>query len=249
MVNELACLATEHICHALTQTGSLPPRAAVVKTIVTSELMRAIAEHYGVQCLDVLTGFKYIGQKMTEWDLAQKQGLPFSQFIFGAEESYGYLLGTYARDKDAIGTAVLIAEMALHLKLQDQTLVDCLHHLYAKYGLYREQLRSMTFEGKQGAQTIQNMMTKLRETPPQQLAGLALKSLDDYQTGRCVDMKTGQQLPLLLPRSNVLCLWLEDGTKLVIRPSGTEPKVKIYAPLNLLVLLFLNKTFYTVISV
>jgi len=226
--NEIACIAVEHICQALKQSKKMPPKPVFVKTIVTSELMKTIAEHHGAQCLDVLTGFKYIGQKIAQWAEEAQAGVPTHHFLFGGEESYGYLLGTHARDKDAVVAAVLVAEIALHLKLQGKTLIDFLYEIYATHGVYREQLFSLVFEGKEGAEHIAKMMNILRTNPPKKLGGVAVTTIEDYQAHQTLHLATGHHEPLLLPRSNVIRIWLEDGTKIVARPSGTEPKLKLY---------------------
>ncbi len=221
--NEIACMATEHICRSLKATHQMPPKAMFVKTIVTSELMKVIAEKNQASCLDVLTGFKYIGEKITQWEEDHMH-----HFLFGGEESYGYLLGTHARDKDAVVSATLVAEMALQMKLQNKTLVDLLYEIYQTYGIFREKLLSLTFEGKEGADHITNMMCKLRESPPKTIDGVKVITLEDYQSHLATHLKSGKKEAIILPKSNVVRLWLEDGTKIIVRPSGTEPKIKLY---------------------
>jgi phosphomannomutase len=217
--NQIACLCLDHL---LTH-GDLPVFPAAIKTIVTTELFAAICKAHDVACFNVLTGFKYIGQLMESW---ARDG--DHSFVFGAEESYGYLTGTHARDKDAIAPSSLVCEIALDAKLKGQTLLDRLDALYTKYGLYREGLVSLTFTGKEGADRMQQLMAALRAEHPTQFAGVAVLSVEDYKTSTATDLKTGQQRPLTLPRSNVLLYWLDDGSRLVIRPSGTEPKIKLY---------------------
>jgi phosphomannomutase len=226
--NEVACLCTEHICQALKQTDGFPPKPVFVKTIVTSELMKAIAEANGCQCPEVLTGFKYIGEQMEHWAIEAQSGLPFHHFLFGGEESYGYLLGTHARDKDAIVSASLVAEMALHLKLKGKTLVDSLHDIYHKYGVFKERLASVEFKGKTGAEKMNQLMQSLRSNPPRTIAGIDVEFVEDYLTHVRLSVKSGATHTLTLPKSNVLRIWLTDGTKIVVRPSGTEPKLKLY---------------------
>ncbi len=221
--NEVACMAVEHICRSLAQTHQMPPKPMFVKTIVTSELFRVIAERNNTQCLDVLTGFKYIGEKIAQWEEDGQH-----HFLFGGEESYGYLLGTHARDKDAVVSAALIAEMALQMKLQGKTLVDLLHEIYQKYGIFREKLSSLTFEGKEGLDHIASMMQTLRTNPPKMLDEMKVTTFEDYQTHTRLLLESGRKETITLPKSNVICLWLEDGTKVVVRPSGTEPKIKLY---------------------
>ncbi len=213
--NQIGCLCLHHICKTLTEQGRFPPRAAFIKTIVTTELFRRIAESFGGQCIDVLTGFKYIGEQITRWE---KEAMS-PQYIFGAEESYGYLFGTFVRDKDAISAACLIAEVAAAAKKEGLSLLDRLHQIYQNYGLHREALFTLAFPDSQvGMEQIGALMQRLRKNPPTHIDGQAVVSCEDYLRG-----SKG------LPASDVLRFWLADGSKLVIRPSGTEPKVKIYA--------------------
>lgn len=224
--NEMACICVHHICEALKTQNKMPKNGAFVKTIVTSELFKTIAESYHQTCFNVLTGFKYIGQLIREWE--QSDSVKY-HYLFGGEESYGYLLGTHSRDKDAIIMAGLIAEIALHSKQQGKTLIDVLHDIYKKHGIFREKLTSIVYpDTKETKDKIRNMMENLRANPPKSFGGESIKLLEDYKTSKKTDLGTGKEEPLTLPSSNVLLFWLEDGTKLVIRPSGTEPKIKIY---------------------
>ncbi|MCB1181572.1 MAG: phospho-sugar mutase [Chlamydiia bacterium] len=230
--NEVAVLSIEHICQALTQTHEMPPKPAFIKSIVTTELFSKIAEHYKTTCYDLLTGFKYFGEKIHEWLIEETKTkalhIPYHHFIFGAEESYGYLLGTHARDKDAIIAANLICEMALHQKLQGKTLIEALYEIYKKYGVYRERLASLTFEGKEGVSKMKEMMLALREKPPKEIGGIPVEIVEDYLSHTKTYLNSGHREPILLPQSDVLRFWLVDETKVVIRPSGTEPKIKLY---------------------
>lgn len=221
--NEIACMATEHVCRSLKASHQMPAKAMFVKTIVTSELVKTIASHYNAECIDVLTGFKYIGEKIAQWAEDGQH-----HFLFGGEESYGYLLGTHARDKDAVVSSTLIAEMALQMKRQNKTLLDLLYEIYEQYGVYREKLLSLTFEGKLGADQITSMMCTLRENPPKSIAGIEVTTMEDYSTHTCYHLSSGKKSTIMLPKSNVVRLWLEDETKIVVRPSGTEPKIKLY---------------------
>ena len=224
--NELACICIHHICEALIEKKNMPENAAFIKTIVTSELFKTIAESYKKTCFDVLTGFKYIGQLIKDWE---REDPPKYHYLFGGEESYGYLLGTHSRDKDAIIMSGLIAEIALHAKLNSKTLIDVLHEIYKKHGIFREKLISINYpDTKETKEKIKKMMENIRKSPPKSFAGISVKILEDYQSSKETDLGTGSEKPIALPKSNVLLFWLEDGTKLVIRPSGTEPKVKIY---------------------
>lgn len=211
--NEQAAIATHFICETLSKQKKLPKNGAVVTTIVTTELLKKICAAYNVACIEVLTGFKYIGQKIFEWESSFEH-----TFLFGAEESFGYLMGTHARDKDAIVSGCLFAQIANQLKTKGKTLIDDLHAIYRRFGLFREKQHSLSFEeAKKGHETIARLMKALREKPPQQVAGLKVTAIADYS-------KPGQNLPL----SDVLLLRLEDRSKIIIRPSGTEPKLKIY---------------------
>jgi phosphomannomutase len=209
--NQIACICIEHICRAYVDQQKSFDRGAFVKTIVTTELFRAIAERYGAKCLDVLTGFKYIGELIRNWE-KNPDGY---HYIFGAEESYGYLLGTIVRDKDAISASALIAEIALQAKMNGKTLVDLLHDLYKSYGIYHEITDAVKFEDtKEGHDRMQKAMQALRLNPFNEIDGFAVAKKEDYS--------------LALPASDLLVYWLEDGSKLMVRPSGTEAKIKIY---------------------
>lgn len=223
--NQIACICLEHICQALTNQKRLPAKPAVIKTIVTTELFAAIANAYHITCFDVLTGFKYIAEKIHQWEQNPKS----YQFIFGGEESYGYLLGTHARDKDAVVSCTLIAETALHVKLQNKTLVDMLNDIYKKYGIWREKLISVNFEeSKAGKEQMKKTMQSLRESPLKTLLGTTITAIDDYLSQTTTIIESGKSKQILLPKSNVLTYHFADGTQIVIRPSGTEPKIKLY---------------------
>ncbi len=223
--NELACLLLYHIAASLKEKQQLPPNAAVVKSIVTSELFKAIASDFQLICFDVLTGFKYISELIEQWEQTKEYS-----FLFGAEESYGYLANTFVRDKDAISTGCLIAEMALKAKLENKTLLDLLYRLYKKYGVYQEGVFSLTFpEGKAGMRQMEEVMARLRRHPPALFGNLELLLLEDYQERTALDLVSKKNISLTLPKSDVLRFWLDDNSKIVIRPSGTEPKIKIYA--------------------
>lgn len=226
--NEIACVALEHLCRSLKETREMPPKPMVVKSIVTSELFKAIAHHYGISCLDVLTGFKYIGQKISQWEEEKLAHVQTHHFIFGAEESYGFLMGTHARDKDAIVVSCLLSEAALHMKLRSKTLVDLLYEIYQREGIYREKLLSLAFEGKAGVDLIHRTMARICQNPPQVINGVAVVAIEDYLKRTAFFPESGQREPLLLPKSDVLLFRLADKSKIVIRPSGTEPKIKLY---------------------
>jgi phosphoglucomutase len=192
--------------------GKLPANGIVVKTIVTSEMGADIARSFGADVTNTLTGFKYIGEKMTQYEETGKQ-----TFLFGYEESYGYLTGTYARDKDAVVASLLICEAAAYYKSQGKTLYDVLLELYAQYGTYLEGLQSRTLKGLDGVQKIGAIMDNWRTSPPAEVASTSVESVLDYSLG--LDG---------LPAENVLKFLLSDGSWFCLRPSGTEPKIKIY---------------------
>lgn len=224
--NEIACICLEHVIQGLTAENSMPENGAFIKTIATTELFQAICKANNRPCFNVLTGFKYIAEKIRHWE----EGLDGSyQFIFGGEESYGYLIGTQVRDKDAIISSALICEVALHAKLQRKTLVDLLEEIWRKYGLYQEQLVSVNFpETKEGKTKMAQGTEKLRKTPPKQILGVDVLVLEDYNNSTKLDVKTGHVETLDLPKSDVLVFHLADQSKVMVRPSGTEPKIKLY---------------------
>lgn len=223
--NETASICSNYLSSALKENSNLSKNLAIVTTIVSTELLPAICKNYDIHCVEVLTGFKYIGEKIHEWE-TQKTGL---QFLFGAEESYGYLVGTHSRDKDAIVSCCLIAEIALHAKKQGKTLIDLLHDMYKEYGVFREAQYSIEFPpGKDGMDAMQQMMKKLRSTPPEKLLNAKTTLREDYLSSQRT-FANGAIEKITLPISDVLLFRFDDGSKLVIRPSGTEPKLKIYA--------------------
>ena len=223
--NEMAALCAEFICASLQKQRRLPKRGALVTTIVSTELIREIAHSYGLAFFEVLTGFKYIGEKIHEWEISPNS----YAFLFGAEESYGYLIGTHARDKDAIAMSCLVAEMALQAKLQGKTLRDHLFAIYEKYGVFREMEQSLVFDATQEHLThIQQMMEELRKHPPQEIMNIPVLYTEDYLTLLRTYADGRPQEKLTLPSSNVLVLRLQDQSRIVVRPSGTEPKLKLY---------------------
>lgn len=223
--NQIACLCLYHICEALSLQKRWPQNAAFIKSIVTTELFQAIVDGNQGECFNVLPGFKYIAEKIRNWE-QEKEG---KKFIFAAEESYGYLLGTQTRDKDAILAGSLICEVALHAKLKGKTLLDMLEELYRKYGVFVEEVTSLNFpETKEGKEHMASGMAQLRQQPLKNLAGFEVKSVEDCEKGNKVDLISGKTEKIALPKSNVLIYWLKDGSKVVVRPSGTEPKIKLY---------------------
>ena len=203
--------------------GSLPDDGAVVKSIVTTNLVDAVAEGYGVNLIEVLTGFKFIGQQMLNFENTGK-----GTYLFGLEESYGCLIGTYARDKDAVSATVALCEAAAYYMTQGKTLWDAMTDMYEKYGYYLDKVKALEFAGLDGAEKIQNMLKSLRENPPKEIGGLKVLKSRDYQNDTITDLTTGETVPTGLPASNVLYYELENNAWLCVRPSGTEPKIKFY---------------------
>ncbi len=224
--NQIAVLCAHFLCDTLQKLHRLPENGALVTTIVTTELLGKIAERYQISCFEVLTGFKYIGEKIRQWE-DSSEGY---QFLFGAEESYGYLIGTHARDKDAIATSCLIAEITSIAKSQGKTLQTILNEIYSEYGYFLEKQKSFQFAaGQQGIEEIANIMKSLREKQPMMIGKNTITHIEDYENGKSMNIIEGKETLLSLPCSNVLIYRLEDQSKIVIRPSGTEPKLKIYA--------------------
>ena len=223
--NQIASLILFYLLKTLSSQKKLPPDGAVVTTIVTTDLLGLIAAHFNMVCFHVLTGFKYIGEKIHLWE----QGLNKQSFIFGAEESLGFLYGTYSRDKDAIITACLIAEMALQQKKEKKTLIDLLKEIYQIFGIFREKQLNISFKsGKEGTEKIEALMTHLRTHMPTKIGTLKVITFEDYQKKIKKNLISNKEEKLFLPTSNVLTFILEDQSKFIIRPSGTEPKIKIY---------------------
>ena len=222
--NEVGAMLTEYILSTKKKEGTLPKNPIVVKTIVTSELIRSIADKYNTETADLLTGFKYIGELITQ---LEEKG-EAERYILGMEESYGYLAGTYARDKDGVVAAMLIAEMAAHYKKLGKTLADVMDEIYAEHGIYRNTLLNFAFEGAEGMATMSNMMENLRQNPPASIANLDVVKFSDYKTSVATETASGIMTHIDLPKSNVLSYSLVDGCSAIVRPSGTEPKIKIY---------------------
>ncbi len=221
--NQTGCLLLEYILSQKKAQGTLPENAFVVKTIVTTELSRKIAAHYGVELIEVLTGFKFIGEQIRNLD---DTGL--KHYLFGYEESYGYLAGTHARDKDAVVASMLIAEMYLHFRKQGKTLYEALQELYNRYGHTVEDIDSFTLKGKEGLDTITKTMEILRDQAPQSFGGQAVAACRDYQRQIVTNYGSCAVKGLDLPQSNVLYYEMASGNWFCVRPSGTEPKIKIY---------------------
>ena len=225
--NQVGAMLTEYILSSLKSRGELADDAYVVKTIVTTNLTKAICDNYGVEMKEVLTGFKFIGEKIKESEETGK-----GTYIFGFEESYGYLKGTYARDKDAVVATMLIAEMTLWCKENGSSLAEFMDGIYAKYGRYIEYVESVVMEGIDGSEKISAIMDKLRTDTPTSIGGKKVMAVRDYETSVRTEIKSGTTEEILLPKSNVIYLELEDGNNFIVRPSGTEPKIKLYCLLR-----------------
>ncbi|UQZ84417.1 Phosphoglucomutase [Paenibacillus konkukensis] len=210
--NQSGAIMVDYLLGALKERGQLPQNGVVIKTIVTSEMGAAIAKHYGAETLNTLTGFKYIGEKMTQFETSKE-----ATFLFGYEESYGYLAGNYARDKDAVIAAMLISEAAAYYKHQGKTLYEVLQELYERHGYFLESLESRTMKGKDGVEQIQSIMRDWRENPPAEVNGQQVVKIEDFSQGLYG-----------LPVENVLKYTLSDNSWFCLRPSGTEPKIKVY---------------------
>ena len=222
--NDVGALLLNYIIERRNATGTMPENPIAIKTIVTTELCKKIAEDNNVKLIDVLTGFKFIGEQI---GLLESKGEE-DRYIFGFEESYGCLGGTYARDKDAVYAAVLICEMAAYYKEKGMTLYEALLALYEKYGYYREGVKSLTMKGLEGMERIALIMKTFRENTPASLGGFKVVVAKDYKTQVFKNLVTGEESGSPLPVSDVLHYTLEDGTWVCIRPSGTEPKLKFY---------------------
>lgn len=221
--NMTGTLICNYICSQKAKLGTLPKNGALVSTIVSSEMTKAIAKKYNLAYFDVLTGFKYIGEKIKEFEQTGDY-----QYVFGFEESYGCLSGTYARDKDAVVASLLICEMAAYYKSRGMSLYDGLMELYDTYGVYKEIIHSITLKGIEGIENMKKIMDTLRKDAPSEIAGVKVTETRDYLEDKIVDVATGKVSPTNLPKSNVLYFTLADDTWFCVRPSGTEPKIKIY---------------------
>ncbi|MEC0404292.1 phospho-sugar mutase [Bacillus velezensis] len=221
--NQTGALLLHYLLSEKKKQGTLPENGVVMKTIVTSELGRSVASSFGLDTIDTLTGFKFIGEKIKEYEKSGQY-----TFQFGYEESYGYLIGDFARDKDAIQAALLAVEVCAFYKKQGMSLYDALLSIFKEYGYYREGLKSLTLKGKQGAEQISAILTSFRNDPPKQMVGKQITQAEDYSTGKRTVFADHREEDIDLPKSNVLKYFLEDGSWFCLRPSGTEPKVKFY---------------------
>lgn len=222
--NEVGAMLCEYLLSTLKEQGKLPENPVVVKSIVTTPLIETICASYGAEVADLLTGFKYIGELITSLEKEGKE----DKFVVGMEESYGYLRGIHARDKDAVVASLMIAEMAAVYKLKGISLKEFMDSIYEKYGMYLNTVLNFAFEGASGMQKMSDIMNSLREKAPEAFAGKRVVKVSDYKASKTVDVASGEESDINLPKSNVLSYSLEDNSKVIIRPSGTEPKIKIY---------------------
>ena len=221
--NQTGVLLLDYLIGAMKRAGKLPEKPAALKTIVTTEMARAVAEANGLDCYDTFTGFKFMAEKMNELESAGKNTV-----IFSYEESYGYMIGHYVRDKDAVTASLLLTEMAAWYHAQGMTLFDALQALYEKYGWYGEKTHNLVMPGLDGLEKMAALMQSLRAQPPVEIGGVKVAQYKDYSDGTVRDAATGAITPMPLSGSNVLRFELTDGSHIVVRPSGTEPKIKVY---------------------
>lgn len=222
--NEIGALMLNYLLRRKTELGTLPKNPIAVKTIVSTELCKPICEKYGCTLIDVLTGFKFIGEQIL---LLEQKGEE-NRYILGFEESYGYLSGSYVRDKDAVVGSMLICEMVAYFKTKGQNLLEVLNELYKEFGYYKNLQHSITCEGISGMEDMKNAMTALGNNPPKEIADIKVTTVKDYNNSLCTDLLNGSVSKINLPKSNVLAYELENKSTVTVRPSGTEPKIKVY---------------------
>ncbi|MGN1481164.1 MAG: phospho-sugar mutase, partial [Porcipelethomonas sp.] len=222
--NEVGAMLLEYICSERTRQGTMPKNPVTVKTIVTTDIVKKIAARYNVEVIEVLTGFKFIGEQIGILERNNEA----DRFIFGYEESYGYLAGSYVRDKDAVVASMLICEMAAFYRTKGISLLQARENMYKTYGVFAHSQQSFTFEGEAGMEKMSSIMGGLRENPPAEIAGLKVIGFDDYLESVSLNIETGEKKTIELPKSDVLAFRLTDGAGVIIRPSGTEPKIKAY---------------------
>ncbi len=222
--NEDGVMLTNYILSCKKASGKLPEKPVVVKTIVTTKLINKLCEKYGCELKNVLTGFKYIGEVILNLEKKHEE----NRYLFGFEESYGYLSGTYVRDKDAVVASMLVCEMAAYYKKQGKSLAEVIDGLYEEFGYYLNQTYSFEFDGAAGMQKMSDIMTAVRDNTPKSIAGYDVVKISDYFLRKETDVATGSVTDIDLPKSNVIALHLADDNAVIIRPSGTEPKIKLY---------------------
>ena len=221
--NMSGALIAEYILREKAAKGELPENPAIIETIVTTDMLKAIAKEYNAALIEVLTGFKFIGEQIKIFEQENSY-----HYVFGMEESYGCLAGTYARDKDACVAVMMLCEVAAYYKTQGKTLCDAMEEMYQKYGFYQEGLATVTMKGMDGAKQIENLMAEQRKNPPKELGGFQVLRVRDYKEDKVTDMQTKQETKTGLPISNVIYYELENNAWCCVRPSGTEPKIKYY---------------------
>ena len=221
--NQVGVLLLDYVIKGLKRSGRMPAHPAAIKTIVSSELFRRIAEKNGVKLFEVLTGFKFIGEKMLEFEKTGEY-----EYIFGYEESYGYLKGTYCRDKDAVVSSMLVCEAASYYKTRGMTLWDALDEIYGEYGCSLEGIINVTNPAFATPAQMGEVMARIRENTPESIGGYKVAAVREYKAGVRTDTATGEKTKIMLPKSDVLYYELSDGSRFIMRPSGTEPKIKIY---------------------
>ena len=222
--NEVGAMLFQYICEERTKLGTMPKNPMAVKTIVTTDLVKPIAEKFGVEIIDVLTGFKFIGEQI---GLLEEKGEE-NRYVFGFEESYGYLAGTYVRDKDAVVASMLIVEMAAFYRTQGISMMQAREKLYEQYGVFRHSQESFAFEGVSGMHKMQEIMQSMRTAAPKEIGGLPVIGTADYLAGTICDLQSGETKPTGLPNSDVISFFLPERGSVIVRPSGTEPKIKAY---------------------
>lgn len=222
--NDVGCLLAYYLLTMGKERGTLPDTPVLISTIVTTPLAAAIAKSFGCEVREVLTGFKYIGEQMLQLELAGEE----SRYIFGFEESIGYLPGSYCRDKDAVTASMLIAEMTAYYKLRGKSLLDALEEIFSRYGVYLNNTQNLAFPGEQGMHSMKSITDKLRSAPLVEIAGYKVTQISDYLLSESINTESGKSEEITLPKSNVLSYQLGKTARVVVRPSGTEPKLKIY---------------------
>lgn len=222
--NEVGAMFTEYVLSQYKEKGLMPENPIIVKSFVTTNLVEEIASKYGVEVKNVLTGFKYIGELITNLEKEGKE----SNFILGMEESYGYLKGIHARDKDAVVASMLVCEMASYYLTKGKTLIDVMNDIYSEFGMYLNKVENFAFKGATGMKAMADIMENLRSNPPKEIAKLKVEEVCDYKTSVKTNTENGNTETINLPKSNVLSYKLPNGSGVIVRPSGTEPKIKIY---------------------
>ncbi len=222
--NDVGVLLTDYMLSARKEKGTLPENPLMTKSFVSTKLVDKVAAKYGCRVVDVLTGFKYVGEFIANLEKTGDE----HRFIMGFEESYGYLIGTHARDKDGVAASLMVCEMAAYYKEKGMSLADALDGIYKEFGYYNNTLYNFAFEGASGMVKMKEIMTETRENPPKELAGLKVLRVHDFEAGTITDTANGEKEELDFPKSNILAYDLPDGNFAIVRPSGTEPKIKVY---------------------